>query len=188
MPSDSYLSRDALFAALTNTHEKDVYSSLFGGRVLIREITARQRMLAQQAAQAEDGENPDNALYQAMLVQMSVVNPESGQTDATGRIDPRTRTPMFAVADVLSLVNARFGPINQLVEAIQELAGLGPAAMFSGDTEADRPERGTGTSAAGAEATTGEAPDQGSGDTGERGAFPDGDSPADGAEPRSSAG
>jgi hypothetical protein len=138
------LTKDQLLAALTYTHEKEIDNPFLGGRILIRELTARQRLLAQQAAQAENPDEPDNALYQAMLIQMCVVDSQSGTADSTGRIDPRTRTPIFTVEDIQNLSDARFAAVSSLIEEITSLAGLGPAAMFSGNPAADRSERSAG--------------------------------------------
>ncbi len=168
-----YLSKAALLAALTNTHEKDIYSTFLGGRVLIRELTARGRLLAQQAAQAENADEPDNGLYQAMLIQMCVVDPATGVADVHGHIDPRTRTPLFTVDDVRNLMEARYSAVSTLIDEITSLAGLGPAAMFSGDQAADSPERNAGEGAAESGNATGEAADPGSGDTDQRAALAD---------------
>lgn len=52
-----YLTRQELLAALTGTHERTIAPRLFGGKkILIRELTARQRLMANEAATAEDGD------------------------------------------------------------------------------------------------------------------------------------
>lgn len=183
-----YLSKDALLAALTHTHEKTVESYFLGGKVLIRELTARQRLMAQQAAQADNPEEPDDGFYQAMLIQMCVVDPESGTPDAGGHIDPRTRAPLFTVEDVRNLMEARYGAVTALIEEITSLAGLGPAAMFSGNHAADGGERDAGAGAQGVSDAAGEVADQGTGDTDERGALADDAGAADGAKPGGDAG
>jgi hypothetical protein len=152
--------REELLALLTETHEQVVTSPFFGGRrVLIREITARQRLQANAAAQAATPDNPDNALYRAMLVQMSVVNPQSGTPYADGRpgpdgaplIDPRTRTPLFTIEDVADLADGRDLALDALVTKIAALAGVGPRAMFRRSAPADGAKRDarTGADAAG---------------------------------------
>jgi len=168
-----YLSKAALLAALTHTHEKTVDGYFLGGQVLIRELTARQRLIAQQAAQAENADEPDNGLYQAMLIQMCVVDPESGTKGADGRIDPRTRTPLFTIDDVRDLMESRWGAVNALIEEITSMAGLGPAAMFSSDTPADRPERDAREGVEGTGEAAGADADQGTGDDDQRAALVD---------------
>lgn len=164
--SNDYLDKAAFLAALTNTHEKTIDSYFLGGRVLIREITARQRLLAQQAAQSENPDEPDNALYQAMLIQMAVVDPETGTADAHGRIDPRTRRPLFTVEEIRDLVEARWGAVNALVNEITDLAALGPQAMFSGSDAADSGERDQGSRTEGTGDAAAQDESAGSGDDG----------------------
>lgn len=182
MPND-YLDKAALLAALTHTHEKTIESWFLGGKVLIREITARQRLLAQQAAHTENPDEPDNALYQAMLIQMAVVDPDSGTPS-----DPRTRVPLFTVEDIRELVDARFGAVNDLVNEITSLAGLGPAAMFSGSDTADSGERDAGALSPGSGEAAPQDEGQGSGDDGGRSALPDGASKVNRAKPKRAAG
>lgn len=187
MPND-YLDKAALLAALTHTHEKIVDAPFLGGKVLVRELTARQRLLAQQAAHAENPEEPDNAMYQAMLIQMCVVDPDSGIADASGRVDPRTRTPLLTVEDVLNIYDARSGAVNGLIEHITSLAGLGPAAMFSGDSQANGSERDAGAGAPGSGEAAPQDEGQGSGDDGGRSALPDGAGKVNRAKPKRLAG
>ena len=177
------LNKAQLLAALTHTHEREIISPFLGGRVHIRELTARQRMLAQQAAQAENPEEPDNALYQAMLIQMCVVDPETGTADSTGRIDPRTRAPMFSVEDIQNLSDARFAAVSSLIDEITSLGGLGPAAMFSSGDAADGSERDAGASATGDESPAGEDEAARLGDPDSGGALASDPSTGDGAEP-----
>jgi hypothetical protein len=148
-----YADKQTLLRALTQLHEHTVESSMFGGAVLIRELTARQRQNANDAALAQDPEQPDNPLFRAMLIQQSVVDPESGVPYADGRrggdglplIDPRTRAPLLTIDEVLLLTEGRDQPINDLANTISALSRLGPDAMFSGDPAADRSERDAGT-------------------------------------------
>lgn len=159
------LTKAQLLAALTQTHERKITISFLGGEILIRELTARQRLLAQQAAQAENPDEPDNALYQAMLIQMCVVDPDTGVADAMGRIDPRTRAPLFSVEDIQNLSDARYAAVSSLIDEITSLAALGPQAMFSGGDAADSRERDAGAGAAGTEDTPGEDETEGPGNT-----------------------
>jgi hypothetical protein len=183
-----YATKDQLLAALTHTHEKEIVSPFFGGRVLIRELTARQRMLAQQAAQAENPDEPDNALYQAMLIQMCVVDPESGTADGAGRIDPRTRAPLFTVEDIRNISDARYAAVSSLIEEITSLAALGPQAMFSSNPPADGSERDAREGAAGSGDTAGEDESARSGDADGRDALAGDTGAGDGAEPSADAG
>lgn len=157
-----YLTRAELLSALTETHEKTITPALFGGgQVLIRELIGKQRLLANEAATAASPDAPDNALYRAMLVQSSVVDPDSGTPGPDGRIDPRTRTPLFAVADVQNIVNGRDLLLAELVEEIAALAALPPRFLFRGHRAADGAER---DAHAGAEAGADAAqPDAGGG-------------------------
>lgn len=148
--------RDEILGLLTDLHEDVVTPALFGGRaVLIRELTARQRMEANAAATAADPDTPDNALYQAMLIQMSVVDPRSGTPYADGRrdangealIDPRTRAPLLTVGDVQAIADGRDLAVTDLVNRIVRLSALGPRAMFRGDLAPDGGERNAGAGA-----------------------------------------
>lgn len=140
-----YLNRADLLAALTNTHERTITPVLFGGKaILIREITARQRMLANSAALADNPDEPDQALYRAMLIQMSVVDAATGTAGADGRIDPRTRTPIFAIEDIQSIADGRDIYVDALLAEILRLAALRPEDMFRGDTASDGSERSAG--------------------------------------------
>lgn len=154
-------------AALTSFHELTVNDPLIGAPLLIRELTAHQRLVSQEAAQREDGEQPDNNLYQAMLVQMAVVDPASGTPYTDGRIDPRTgqsaidprtRRALFNPDDLLELMEAREAPRLLLVTKITALSRLLPAEFSLGDTAADPAQRDAGTGA-----TTSAAGDPGDG-------------------------
>lgn len=177
----TYLTRDELLGALTGVHEKTIRPRLFGGRpILIREITARQRLTAQQAASAENPDTPDNALYRAMLIQMAVVDPASGAPYADGRldpltgspaIDPRTRSPLLTLADVEAIADGRDLLIDELVTEIASLAALGPSALKRGHPRADRPQRDAGAGAETGRDAARADEDEGTGDAGERGAL-----------------
>jgi hypothetical protein len=149
----TYADTATLLRALTQLHEETIdgpfTNLLFGGAVLIREIGARQRQDANEAAIAQDADRPDQTLYRAMLIQQSVVDPESGQPYADGRtdgagaplIDPRTRTPLFRLEDVLLIADGRDVATRELADRIAALSALGPAPLFRGDTTADGSER-----------------------------------------------
>lgn len=145
----TFISRQELLAALTGTHETIYESDLFGGRaVLIREITGRQRLLANEAATAENPDAPDNALYRAMLIQMAVVDPDSGVRGPDGAIDPRTRRPLLTVDDVQSIADGRDRAVEQLIDAIVGLSALKPVHLFRRHPAADGGERDAGAGAA----------------------------------------
>lgn len=157
---DTFITRDDLLAVLTATHERVITPALFGGKaVLIREITARQRLLANEAALAENPDSPDQALYRAMLIQMSVVDPESGTPG-----DPRTRTPLLSPAEVESIAEGRELAVSELFEAIAALAGLGPRWLFRGHSAADGPQRDAGGGAESPADAAREASPDGAGD------------------------
>jgi hypothetical protein len=189
-----YADKATLLRALTQLHEQTIDDAftrqLFGGAVLIREITARQRQDANEAAQAQDPEKPDNALYRAMLIQQAVVDPESGQPYADSRrgpdgailIDPRTRTPLFTLADVVLISDGRDIATNELTTRIASLAALGPQAMFSGDPAPDSGERDQGPGAeAPGDAPPGDVP-PGTGDADGGAAYADGPVAGDGPD------
>ena len=141
----TFISRQELLAALTGTHETIYESDLFGGRaVLIREITGRQRLLANEAATQENPDAPDNALYRAMLIQMAVVDPDSGVRGPDGAIDPRTRRPLLTVDDVQSIADGRDRAVEQLIDAIVGLSALKPVHLFRRHPAADGDERDAG--------------------------------------------
>ena len=180
----TYADKATLLRALTQLHEETIDGAdtlaLFGGAILIRELSARQREAANDLATAENLDTPDNALYRAMLIQQSVVDPSSGTPYADGQtgndgaplIDPRTRTPLFTVNEVLLLAEGRTDPITKLTNRIMALSALGPAPLFRGGDAADSGERdqGAGDPPAG-DAAPGDA-GEGSGDADERGALP----------------
>lgn len=123
-------------AALLDLHEividEPAVRRHFGGALLIRELTAAQRIMAAAAARADNPDEPDVGLLQAMYVQMAVVDPASGTPYADGRvgddgqprIDPRTRAPLFTAEDVAALVGARQAPVALIVEAIENLGQM----------------------------------------------------------------
>ena len=148
-----FADKTTLKRALTHLHEQILDAPfallLFGGAVLIREISARARLAAQEAANAESADNPDQVLYWAMLIQQSVVDPQSGQPYADGRtgpdgqplIDPRTRTPLFTVDETLEIASGREVAVRELINRITDLSALGQSAMFSGGAPPDGGER-----------------------------------------------
>ena len=180
----TYADQATLLRALTQLHEETITDAdalaLFGGAVLIRELSARQRQNANDAATAENPDQPDNTLYRAMLVQQSVVDPTTGTPYPDGRtgddgaplIDPRTRATFFTIADVLLIADGRADPILTLTNRIMALSALGPTPLFRGGHAADRGERDQGAG----DPPTGDAaePDSNprSGDADERGALP----------------
>lgn len=180
-----YADKATLLRAITDLHERtidgDEATHLFGGAVLIRELTARQRDAANTAALAENPDQPDNDLYRAMLMQQSVIDPATGtpydppryDDDGSLLIDPRTRRPLFSVHDVLLLADGRDKRVSALVDLIMALSALGPAPLFRGGATADGAERdqGAGDQAPG-DATAGDAR-AGTGDTDIGGALPD---------------
>lgn len=167
--SDTFLSKAALLSALVGIHEKAVTSPLLGGTVLIRELTARQRLIAREAAARENEEEPDNALYQAMLIQFAVVDPESGEVGPDGTVDPHTRRPLFTPAEVAALAEGRALAVDLLVREITALSALLPVHLQQGDPAPGRGERDQGSRPGAGGAPTAGAASAGAGDADGRG-------------------
>lgn len=158
----AYASREQVRAALFDLHERvldqPAVVDFFGGAILIRELTAGQRLRALAAARVDNPDEPDVPLYNAMLVQLCVVDPATGTPYADGRvgddgqplIDPRTRAPLFRADDLPLLIEARDLPMAAILNTIDDLGALKPRHMFRGDPAADGGERDAG---AGAEST-----------------------------------
>jgi hypothetical protein len=162
------MSKAKLLAALTVIHEKPLEYPEWGlTGAMLREFTARERQYAQEAVQVEAGEaDPDQILFRAMLMQRCITDPETGTPYADGRpgIDPRTRTPIFSVADIQQIADGRAILFNRIWDDLIALAAAAPADLFRGDRADVSPERNTGASADGsAQAPDGDA-DQGAGD------------------------
>lgn len=136
---------------------------LFPEPILIREVSARVRLQAQEAAVADDSESPDNTLYQALLILASVVDPDSGTPYPDGRIDPqtgtplidpRTRAPLLSADELPALIEGREILVRTLMTEITSLSVLTPDALFfrrSADDAAES-DAGTDVSAGGADA------------------------------------
>lgn len=124
------LTRTAVLSALTTLAESTVDIAALGGPVTIRELSARQRQQAQDAATAADPESPDNALYRAMVVQMGV-------------IDHATQAPLLTPEDVAVLANGRDRVMQRLAVAILELSEALPGHLKSGSDPADKGQRDT---------------------------------------------
>lgn len=158
--------------ALTNIHEREITYPLWGLTLLLREYTARERRYANDAVLAEAPDDPDQILYQAMLMQRCIVDPESGRPYMDGRagpdgqpaIDPRTRAPLFTVADIQEIADGRAGLFTQIWDDLISLAGLGPRALFRGSDATDGSERDAGAGAAPAGDATESDASQGSSD------------------------
>lgn len=167
------ITRDDLLACLTDVHEKWIRPMFFGGRdILIREVTARQRLFANQAAFAENPDDADNPLYQAMLIQVSVVDPTTGTPYADGRtdengqplIDPRTRKPLLTLDDVKLIADGRDLPTQALLKDITALSALTPVSLFRGNQTPDSGERDAGAGAEGRTDSPGGSASEGTGD------------------------
>lgn len=144
-----FLSKEKLKAALTDLHEIVFDDPLLEGAVLLRELSAAQRLMVNEAAAREDG-TIDNYLYRAMLLQMMIVDPDSGQPYADGRegIDPRTRKPLFDSDEVIELFEGgREIVMTKLLDAGLQLSRLSPADFRSRNAAANTPEPSAGQSA-----------------------------------------
>jgi hypothetical protein len=176
--------KDRFLDAFTNLHERAVNFPQWGlTGALLREFTARERQYANDAVQAQDEASPDQILYRAMLLQRCLTDPATGTPFSDGRrdpttgepaIDPRTRAPIFTIADVEQLADGRFVLFNALWDELLEVAAMGPRSLFRGDPATDGAERGQGKSPKRVrQATDGDA-SQGSGDA-DGGGAPAGD-------------
>jgi hypothetical protein len=144
-----FLSKERLKAALTDLHEIVFDDPLLEGAVLLRELSAAQRLMVNEAAVREDG-TIDNYLYRAMLLQMMIVDPDSGQPYADGRegIDPRTRKPLFDSDEVIELFEGgREIVMTKLLDAGLQLSRLSPADFRSRNATANTPEPSAGQGA-----------------------------------------
>ena len=150
------LSKAEIVRRLTNFHEQEVVSIYLQGTVLLRELTAAQRLQLQEASQgaAEDGTPiPDYYTPRAMELQMMIVDPASGVPYADGRIDPatgqpridpRTRVPLFTPDETADLLNGREGAVNELIAAGRALSRLHPDDFHSGTASPNAAQRDTG--------------------------------------------
>lgn len=151
-----YLSKDEIKQRLFDFHETTVASVWLGGAVLLRELTAGQRLMVNDAAQNEDGAAPNNAFYRAALLQLMLVDPTSGQPYTDGRvhpetgqplIDPRTRTPYFTSDELAELMDGREGAIDELLSHGLRLSRLLPTDFRNGTASADAAQHDQGSGA-----------------------------------------
>ena len=142
-----FLDKSALLGAVVGLHEKAVTSPLLGGTVLIRELTARQRLIAREAAARESEEEVDTALLYAMYVQFCVVDPDSGTPGPDGTIDPHTRRPLFTPQEVQALAEGRALVLDMLVGEITSLSALSPVSLQPGNPQARGGKRDAGQGA-----------------------------------------
>jgi hypothetical protein len=164
-----FLSKASLLSAIGGLHEKAVSSPLLGGTVLVRELTARQRLIAREAAARENEDEIDQALYFAMLIQFCVVDPESGTAGPDGTVDPATRRPLLTPQEVATLAEGRALVVDLLVGEITSLSALLPVSLQQGDPAPGRGERGAGQGAGTGRAAAPGAPAAGAGDDDGRG-------------------
>jgi hypothetical protein len=130
----TYLSRELLLARCTTLAEDDV-ALPGGGLVRIRELTAAQRTEASRIANTSGA--LDLALWYAVVVQMGVIDPATGQ-------------PLLSKEDVAALTQGRFEVLQHLCEAILRLSEMGPEGLKSGDSadDAGQPDTQGGAAAA----------------------------------------
>lgn len=142
--------------ALTNLHERPLDYPQWGLEgAMLREFTARERQYANDAVQAQD-DDPDQILFRAMLLQRCITDPTTGTPYPDGRydpatglpaIDPRTRTPIFSLADIQDIADGRGVVFTRLWDDLLELAGAGPRSLFRGGAAANGAERDQGARA-----------------------------------------
>ncbi len=155
----AYVSRDQLLTALTDFHEETVTSQWLGGDVLIRELTAYERMMAHEACTTTDENGApsfNSTWHRGMLLQMMLVDPSTGAPYRDGRIDPRTgqpqidprtRAPLFTSDEVLMLIEGREGPVNELLERGFRLSRLLPDSFRNRTESTNGRQRDAGSGA-----------------------------------------
>ena len=169
--------RTRLLDAFEGVHERTIDYPQWGiTGILIREFTARERQAANEAVTLDNPADPDQVLFRAMLIQRCVTDPSTGTPYADGRlslstgapaIDPRTRTPVFTVADVQFLANGRAALFNTLWDDLLEVAAMTGTAMFSRDHAPDGGERDQRAGLEGSGDAAEPAADRGAGDADE---------------------
>jgi hypothetical protein len=110
----SYLTRDAILAATAlKTEEVDVSDTAWGGVVLVRELTGRERDEFEASLAVQRGKQvvPDVANMRAKLVARCVIDPDS-------------REPLFTQADVNALGELSGAALNRVAEVASRLSGL----------------------------------------------------------------
>jgi hypothetical protein len=133
-----YLSKAALKHALLDLHETTVDSPLLGGAVLVREPTALEKTGAVEASRGEDADAPvDEVIARAFILQRCILDPETGEADSAGRIDPRTRAPLFTPDEVNDLIHTRERAMSLLYLAIAQLGAMLPDAFRDGNQATD---------------------------------------------------
>lgn len=134
--TNGYWDADALLHACTHLAEKELVYA--GKKVHIRELSASQRLAANEAAVKANPDEPDNALYRAIIVQCGV-------------IDPVTKAPLFPPSAAPLLAQGREQPIRYLASEILQLSEALPSDLFRGDPAPDdgQPDTETGVEAGG---------------------------------------
>ena len=131
------LNRDALLKACSPesliTTEK--HFDILGGTVLIRELSAQQKMDSIKAANVpptKKDEQPQfsSALHNAIVIQMAV-------------LDPETKESLLTVDDIPILTDGRAGAIEQLSKHIWELSEATPDYLKSGDSGSNERQQDT---------------------------------------------
>lgn len=182
--------RTRLLDAFQGVHERPIDYPQWGiTGVLIREFTARERQAANEAVTLDNAADPDQILYRAMLLQRCITDPSTGTPYADGRIDlstgkpaidPRTRTPVFTVADVQALADGRSLLFGALWDELLEVAAMSGGAMFSRSDTPNRDERDQGAGDPGASEAADSDADHGLSDLSQRAAHADDAGEADG--------
>lgn len=121
-----HLTRAAILAALTTLRTETTEEPLLGGTITYRELSAAARQQANEAAVTAGGAgDPDNALYRAIVVQLGVIDPATGE-------------PLLTGDDVDALRNGRERLIDRLALQILKLSEALPGDLKSGDHPADQ--------------------------------------------------
>lgn len=140
------LTREAFLKAATSLHEDQADSGALGlGLVWIRELTARQRLDIQEAAQERNAEGEvmgaDEGLYRALIIQASLIDGPGGD-------------PVLTMDDVPRLAEKGRDCLRLLATAALNLSWLTEADLcrFRASVDGQQPDSDASTTEAGAEA------------------------------------
>jgi hypothetical protein len=136
------MDRQQFLQAATRLHEYEVDSGpLDLGKVWIRELTAKQRIEAQEAARLRDSAGnvltddlgrprTDEAIYRAFLIQSGVISGPGGEH-------------VLTIEDVPTLTDQGRDCLAKLAQDIMSLSWLGASDLFRGGEPADSGQPGT---------------------------------------------
>lgn len=130
------LNRDALLKACSPesliTVEEDI--DMLGGTVLIRELSAQQKMDSLEAAKDADTKQFNTALHNCIVMQMCV-------------LDPGTKELLLSADDIPVLLSGRAGPVERIAARAWALSEAAPDHLKSGDSGPDERQQDAGNRA-----------------------------------------